>query len=378
MLFFLTILIVAISCSTITIKTLIGYSDMKLIFKILTSLLIITGWFAVLIVNFIRKNDLLPPHIYASVSQILYTLMGFVFILFVTIILRDIVWYTVYGITKLLGKDGWYIDPQNITLLGRANIVVVALSVLISAYALYQGNKIPDIKEITFHSPKINGHVKIAQISDLHITRATNLSKLQKLVHKINMLNPDVIVLTGDTIDDKTTMIEKQLNILSGLSAPFGIYSVMGNHEFYNDIYASKKILDASKLQFLFNGGFYIKNSNIYLAGIPDLGTMAERINFWKTLNKSKKTDYKILLSHAPSIIDSLSKGLVDLVLAGHTHGGQIFPFHWFVKKANHYLAGHYNENGTDLYVSRGTGTWGPAMRLFAPSEITIINLQQK
>ena len=152
----------------------------------------------------------------------------------------------------------------------------------------------------------------------------------------------------------------------------------MGNHEFYNDVYAAKRILDKSKLQFLFNGGVHIKNSNVFLAGIPDMGTMAERINFWRTLNRSKQSDYKVLLSHSPSIVNSLSKGLVDLVLSGHTHGGQIFPLHWFAKKANNYLAGLYNKNGTDLYVSRGTGTWGPSMRFFAPSEITIINLLQK
>lgn len=378
MFFFITILIVAIACSTITIKTLVGYSDMKLIYKILISAIIIIGWFAVLIMNFIRKNDLLPTNIYSPISHIMYGLTGFVFILFVAIILRDVVWYALYGIAKLLGKDGWYIDPQNISVLGKANITVVMLSILISAYSLYQGNKLPEVKEINVSSPKIGGYVKVAQISDLHITRATSTTKLQNLVHKINMLNPDVIVLTGDTIDDKTTAIEEQLDVLSNLSAPHGVYSVMGNHEFYNDVYAAKKILDKSKLQFLFNGGVHIKNSNVFIAGIPDTGTMAERINFWRTLNKSEASDYKVLLSHSPSIIDSLSKGLVDLVLSGHTHGGQIFPFHWFAKKANHYLAGRYHENGTDLYVSRGAGTWGPAMRLFAPSEITIINLLQK
>ena len=101
------------------------------------------------------------------------------------IILRDVVWYTLYSTTKLLGKDGWYIDPQNITLLGKSNIAVVILSIIISIYALYQGNKIPDIKEINVSSPKIGGYVKIAQISDLHITRATSLTKLQQIVHKL-------------------------------------------------------------------------------------------------------------------------------------------------------------------------------------------------
>ena len=131
-------------------------------------------------------------------------------------------------------------------------------------------------------------------------------------------------------------------------------------------------------MKFLFNGGVHVGNSNIFIAGIPDLTTMYERVNLWRTLNQSKKDDYKILLSHTPIIIDSLSKGLVDMVLSGHTHGGQIFPFHLLVKQANQYLAGEYNVSGTYLYVSRGAGTWGPTMRLFAPSDIVIINLLKK
>lgn len=376
--FFLAALIIAIACSVITIKTLIGYSDMKLVYKVLVSLLIATGWFSVIILNLVKKYNIVSSEIYTLLSQILYGMLGFVFILFIIIMLRDIVWYTIYGFAKLIGKDGWYIDPKNMSLLGRANLIVIFVSMAISGYAFYQGYKLPEVKEIYLSSSKINGNVRIAHLSDLHITRATPIAQLQKIVNTVNMLNPDVIVVTGDVIDDNINTIEEQLNILKGFSAPYGVYSVMGNHEFYNDVYAAKKALDNAGLKFLFNGGVHIKNSNVFVTGIPDLGTMAERINFWRALNQSKDSDYKVLLSHAPLIIDSLSKGLVDIVLAGHTHGGQVFPFHWLAKQANKYLAGQYTINGTELYVSRGAGTWGPRMRLFAPSDITLIHLLQK
>lgn len=376
--FFLAALIIAIACSVITIKTLIGYSDMKLVYKVLVSLLIATGWFSVIILNMVKKYNIVSSEIYTLLSQILYGMLGFVFILFIVIMLRDIVWYTIYGFAKLIGKDGWYIDPKNMSLLGKANFIVIFVSMAISGYAFYQGYKLPEVKEIYLSSSKINGNVRIAHLSDLHITRATPIAQLQKVVNTVNMLNPDVIVVTGDIIDDNINTIEEQLNILKGFSAPYGVYSVMGNHEFYNDVYAAKKALDNAGLKFLFNGGVHIKNSNVFVTGIPDLGTMAERINFWRALNQSKDSDYKVLLSHAPLIIDSLSKGLVDIVLAGHTHGGQIFPFHWLAKQANKYLAGQYTINGTELYVSRGAGTWGPRMRLFAPSDITLIHLLQK
>lgn len=376
--FFFAALIIAIACSVITIKTLVGYSDMKMVYKILVSAVIVLGWFSILIMQFIRSHDLLPVGLYTIVSHILYTLMGFVFILFIAIMLRDIVWYAIYGVAKLLGMSGWHIDPKNLSLLSRANMIVVTFSILVSAYALYQGYKLPTPKEAYIYSDKISSNLRIAQISDLHITRATPVLRIQQIVNEVNLLNPDVIVLTGDTIDDNPLLLDEHLKALKELSAPFGVYSVMGNHEFYNDIYAAKRALDAYGLKFLFNGGIHINNTNVFIAGIPDLNTMYERVNLWRTLNKSKKKDYKVLLSHTPTIISSLSDGIVDLVLSGHTHGGQIFPFHFLVKQANQYLAGEYKVNGIDLYVSRGAGTWGPAMRLFAPSDIIVINLLKK
>lgn len=378
MFFFIAGFIIATACSVITIKTLVGYSDMKLIYKISAAIVIVLGWFSFIIMGIIRKHELLPLEVYTVVHNVLYTLLGFVFILFVVIMLRDIVWYTIFGIAKLLKIDGWHIDPKNISLLGKANLIVVSFSVLLSIYALYQGLKLPTVNEEFIYSSKVNSNLRIIQLSDLHITRATPVSRIAKIVNQVNLLNPDVIVLTGDTIDDNPTLVEKQLNVLKELSAPYGIYSIMGNHEFYNDVYAAKRALDAYGFKFLFNGGFHINNSNVFIAGIPDLGTMVDRVNFWRTLNNTKKDNYNVLLSHAPSILDSLSGGIVDLVLSGHTHGGQIFPFHIMVKQANGYLAGKYSLNKTDMFISRGVGTWGPPMRLFAPSDITIINLLRK
>lgn len=378
MFFFFAALIIAIACSAITIKTLVGYTDLKFIWKFLISTVIVAGWFGTLIIQVIRSVDGIPVPVYGVITHFLYNLMGFVFILFIAIMLRDIVWYSLYGIAKLCGKSGWHIDPSNLAQLNKANLIVVLCSILVASYALFQGYKVPEVKEIHIVSDKIKNDLRIVQLSDLHITRAMPVVKVQNIVKQINMLNPDVIVLTGDTIDDNVLLIEEQLKALKELSAPYGVYSIMGNHEFYNDVYASKRALDALDLKFLFNGGVAIGNSNVFIAGIPDLNTMYERLNLWRTINKSKKEEFKVLLSHTPNIVDSLHKGFFDLVLSGHTHGGQIFPFHLLVKKANSYLAGQYKVNDMDLFVSRGAGTWGPTMRLFAPADIAVINLQKK
>ena len=378
MYFFFAALVIAIACSAITIKTLVGYSGMKFVWKIVVSAIIVAGWFGTLIIQFVRRIDGIPLPVYAFITHVLYNLTGFVFILFIALMLRDIVWYALYGIAKLFGKDGWHINPSNMSQLNKANLIAVAFSLAISGYALFHGYKIPETREINIVSDKVKGNLRIVQLSDLHINRATPVAKIQQIVSQANLLAPDVIVLTGDTIDDKVTLIEEQLKALKELSAPYGVYSIMGNHEFYNDVYASKRALEAQDLHFLFNGGVAIGNSNVFIAGIPDLNTMYERLNLWRTLYKSSKKQYKVLLSHTPTIADSLSKELIDLVLSGHTHGGQIFPFHLFVKKANSYLAGKYTVNGIDLFVSRGAGTWGPTMRLFAPADIAVINLSGK
>jgi len=131
----------------------------------------------------------------------------------------------------------------------------------------------------------------------------------------------------------------------------------------------------------LFNQGIEVIN-NIFIGGIPDAHTANSdpslNVNFSHTLAGSDQKQYKILLSHNPELANSISSFNFQMMLAGHTHGGQIFPFHFFVKKANQYLSGDYNVNGIKLHVSNGSGTWGPKMRLFAPSEITVIDLIKK
>ena len=382
MFFFVGFFIIAMACSVITIKTLIGYSDLRLIYKLIIAFIVVCGWFSFPFIHLLSKNGVIEDKLFDYLSFAAYTLFGFVFILFSMIILRDIIWYAIYGTAKLFGKDEWWLNPKNISVLGYANMIVVFLAFAFSSFAFYEGSKIPNIKEVNIYSNLLKQDMRLVQLSDLHITRATPISRIQNIVQEINNLNPDAIVMTGDIIDDNVNKIEDQLSALSYLSAPYGVYSSMGNHEFYNNI--NSWIYKFKQLGFyvLFNKGMFIGNSNIFVSGIPDMHTAYSHpnlnINIPKALEGSNRDDFKILLSHNPQIVDSLSSFNYQLMLAGHTHGGQIFPFHYIVKKANKYLSGDYKVNGIDLHVSNGAGTWGPSMRLFAPSEITVINLYKK
>ena len=379
--FFIAFFIVAAACSAITIKTLVGYSDIKLVGKALISAIVLLGWFSPLFISVLKHVSWLPPKVFAAISFGGYTLLGFAFIVFCLLMLRDITWYGVYGIAKFMGLDNWSINPKNISVLSYANMMVVFLSLIIGGYALYEGVKIPEVNNITISTPLISRNLRLVQLSDLHIDRTTPVSRVQKIVEKVESLAPDAILITGDLIDDDTTVLDKQLEALQNLSAPYGVYVSIGNHELYNGLYPWIYKYGKMGFKVLFNQGETVAYE-IFIAGIPDAHTANSHpnhnINLTNSLKGSHQNQFRILMSHNPEIVNSISRYNYQLVLSGHTHGGQIFPFHIFVKKANQYLSGDYKVNDIDLHVSPGAGTWGPSMRLFAPSEIAVIDLIKK
>ncbi len=379
--FIIAFIIIATACSVISVKTLVGYSDMNLVGKLFVAALVIIGWFAPLLISCAQHFDFLPLNLFKVLSFAGYTLFGLIFIIFCLLMLRDIIWYGIYGSARLIGIDSWSLNPKNISVLGYANILVVLLGLLLGGYAMYEGVKVPDINYITVNSPLLNKNLRLVQLSDTHINRTIPLSRVRRIVDLVNNLSPDVIVLTGDIVDDDSTVLDEQLAVLSNLSAPYGVYAVIGNHEFMYGIYAW--IYQYKKLGFnvLLNQGETVAN-DIFISGIPDAFTAISspnlNINLTKSLEGSHPKQFRILLSHTPEVVNSISSFNYQLMLAGHTHGGQIFPFHLFVKKANQYLSGDYLVNGIKLHVSPGAGTWGPSMRLLAPSEIAVIDLVKK
>lgn len=380
--FYIAAIIIGLACSVITIRTLVSYSDTKLHKKILISIVVLYGWLAPFTVEMVRKYNFFQGDSYAYFSNISYYLFGFCFIVFSLLIIRDLLWYIVYGIARIFDKTNWSLNPKNICVLDKANMIVVVIGFMISMSAIYEGCKAPDIKDITVKSTKLDQNTSVVLLSDLHINRASSTKNIEKLVNRVNALKPDVITLTGDVIDDRVDLLTSQMEALSKLKAKYGVYVSFGNHELYNGIASWQKKFVEMGFVLLFNNGTKIGNTNIYLAGVPDSHTASMspmlNVNFYKALKGSNLKQFKLLMSHTPDFVDYLSPEIIDLQLSGHTHGGQIFPFHLMVKKANKYLAGLYKVRGLKLYVSRGVGTWGPMMRFLAPSEITLISLQPK
>ncbi len=379
MYFFIAGVVIALACTVITVRTLVSYSDIKLSGKIAVGLTVAYGWFSPFIIAGVKKYALFSPEIYNIFAPVSYFLFGTVFLLFSLLIFRDILWYMLYGIVRIFDRTNWWLNPKNLNILGKVNLITVGLTLLFAAYAFYEGTKEPEIKDIYITSDRIHKNITMLQLTDLHINRTTSVADVDRLVNRVNSLRPDFIVLTGDIIDDKVDVLTAQTNALAKLKAKYGIYISFGNHELYNGIASWQKRFEEMGFHLLFNKGLTIGDTNIYLAGIPDSHTASMspmlNVNFYKALKGSKTTQYKVLMSHTPDFVDYLSSRIIDLQLSGHTHGGQIFPFHLLVKKANKYLAGLYEVRGLKLYVSRGVGSWGPPMRLFAPSEITLISL---
>lgn len=265
--------------------------------------------------------------------------------------------------------------PSLLPAAAKSTAAILFLSLAAAVWALHEGTKIPAVKTVILSSPKIKQEMTIAVLSDIHIHRVINPAKVKAIIDRTNEQNPDVVLLDGDIIDDDTDKVTEISALLRNLNSKHGIYFVTGNHEFYAGYQSTTDALKSLGFKFLENDG--IDLGNVYLAGIPDMfsgGFYHKNADISGAFKQSAPGQYRILASHTP--FDFGSGNDFDLEISGHTHGGQIFPFHIFTKLYNKYLSGLYTmSNGAQIYVSNGAGQWGPQMRFLAPSEITILKL---
>ncbi|MCQ2914823.1 MAG: metallophosphoesterase [Alphaproteobacteria bacterium] len=304
---------------------------------------------------------------YITYRETLYIVFVSMVMLFTFTVFRDVVWLILHFINEKY-------HPITSNNLGKINLYTTIISIIFGLFSYYSGNSIPKLKTFEIKSEKIVEAKNVLMMSDLHIHRALRISKLKGIVEKANKLNPDVIVLVGDIFDDDIDRINDYLNIVKNLKAKKGVYVVTGNHEYYIGYGNALEIYKRMGWNFLENSGVSVYD-DLYIGGVPDM-TIVNRMrmikdaNLGKTFDDSKDSQYKILLSHTPT---NFKDNNFDLELSGHTHGGQIFPFTAFVLLQTRYIAGWFNlSKKARLYVSRGTGQWGPQQRFLAPSEMTM------
>ncbi|MBT5022624.1 metallophosphoesterase [Candidatus Woesearchaeota archaeon] len=238
--------------------------------------------------------------------------------------------------------------------------IINALSVSVQEVNLISDNTSNNISE----------NITFVQWSDVHLGSVRNSDFLTILVDKTNKINPDFVVITGDLIDGTAHLSNNMLKKVDELNAP--VYFVTGNHETYEDSDKISTIINQTKIISLNDEQKTIKGVNLI-----GFSYEQDKTKFINKLSRFKqiKEDFSILLNHAPMNPSLANQYGFDLVLSGHTHNGQIFPFNLIVKLFFPTVNGLYRYKDTILYVSPGTGTWGPYMRLGSKNEITVFNL---
>lgn len=265
----------------------------------------------------------------------------------------------------------------------RVKRYILALCCVYSLYAVYHGLADPKVEKLSMELDKLSAPLKIVQLSDVHIGGLMDEERVAKIVFLVNQTKPDIIAITGDLVDTSLANAESSLALLKALRAKYGVYYVLGNHEYIHDVQDMLEYLPSLGIQVLLNENLPIGTPPlINLAGSADL--MGDRLGFLrpdfeKTLANLNPALPTILLTHQPKVINILSESLLakaDLLLTGHTHGGQIFPISLAVLLQQPYLKGlHKTKTGGYVYVSEGTGFWGPPMRALSDSEITLFEL---
>lgn len=364
-------IVIALAAIAITYKTYMGYGDYSLVSKISFLFLLLLGWSAPFIGFMLRHNFSAISIMY--LTKFLYFLFGFVFFLFIISFIRDIVWLLV-DLIRHAPMD----DIKNPSFLQKANIITFIFCLVFCFYGVYEAEKSASIKTHDIVSSKIKKETRLVMLSDLHIDTDVSVNYVKKLVDRVNALNPDAIVLVGDVIDNYPKALYKQMEALKELKAKNGVYVVLGNHEFYAGARDWGMKFASMGLEFLNNYGKKLADTGLYISGIPDINSANAsgiKINLDNALYNANSDDYVVMLSHTPKKTAEMENKNIDLMLSGHTHGGQIFPFHYFTKQFNDgMLAGFYKRGNMNIYVSRGTRYWGPPLRIFAPSEITVFN----
>jgi len=253
--------------------------------------------------------------------------------------------------------------------------IVGLLALATLGYGFVEARQI-QVEEINITTPKLaSGRVTIAQISDLHLGIMLGDDFLDRVIGKLREIKPDIVVATGDIVDGQGDDLEALARHFHSYTPPLGAFAVTGNHEYYAGL--------ENSLSFLRNAGFTVlrgesaKAGGIVLVGVDDPNALSSgqqaRLDTSKAPASVTASDFIVLLKHQPVVGSDTP---FDLQLSGHIHGGQIFPFVYLTRLTYGVHTGLTElADGRRLYVSRGAGTWGPPIRLFAAPEITLITI---
>src|SRR6266851_2130871 len=259
--------------------------------------------------------------------------------------------------------------------LADAGGVVAGLSAVGVRSALV-GLRIKDVPVRIPNLPPALAGLRLVQISDVHIGPLLQKEWVAGVVERVRALRPDLVAITGDLVDGTVDELREHVAPLARLAeAPRGVYFTTGNHEYYSGVDDWLRYLPTLGIRPLANERVEVA-PGLDVAGIHDpTGRGRYAPDLPRALEGRDAAKPGVLLAHQPRQFREAARHGVSLTLSGHTHGGQIWPFSWLVALVQPYIAGLHRLGDAQLYVSRGTGFWGPPMRVFAPAEITLLRL---
>ncbi len=321
-----------------------------------------------------------------------YVYMGAFLVLFPLVVAKDVVQLGTWAVQKAQGvasaKSG-ELPPDNgrREAIARAfNFGVLGLTGLITGAGLYAARKRPDVLAVNIPLKDLPADLdgfRIALLSDIHVGPTIKKDFIETITGLTNRLDADIVAITGDLVDGYVDELRDHVAPLSGLKSKHGVFYITGNHEYYWD--PKGWIAEVERLGHtpLINEhrNLDIGTATLTIAGVTDIS--AHRMlpehesDPVKALAGAPKDSFKLILAHQPKSAFDAAKAGAQLQLSGHTHGGQFIPWSWLIHLVQPVDAGLHTLAGMPIYVSRGTGYWGPPNRLGSPSEITLITLKK-
>ena len=342
----------------------------RVVKKLLVSRRIKKVFTILLILNFIF-NIL---YVLGRYTDIMINTFYYLFSLSIGISFVLLLYLIIHEILNLFHKTLKKVDQSKRTFIKNiGDSMMLALSASYVSAGAYEGSKEPVVNIIELKQFDFN----IVQISDFHIGGLIDRDFVKASVAKINALKPDIVFITGDLVDTAIDNIKDAVRELDAIDSKHGVYYILGNHEYFHDPMKIIDFIKTTQIKLLLNESVTIDALKLNIVGVTDL--FGYRVNMFEPdihqAFAGCHADYKtILLAHQPKFIEELQAYTPELILSGHTHGGQIWPFQYLVGLQQPYVKGlHKLQNGSYIYVNSGIGFWGPPMRLDSQAEIAYI-----